>query len=461
MTERGGEAKRRAARRAFVHAVARRLGPGLITGASDDDPSGIGTYAQTGALFGVQQLWLALYCIPLMYVVQEMCARIALQTGSGLAAVIRAVYPRPLLLLCVALLVIANTVNIGADLVAMAASVQLLAGADVRLWLVLIAVLAVLLALLVDYRTYANVLRLLTLSLLAYLLVVFLVPQDWPAMFRALLIPTLQWSKAYAMNLVAVLGTTISPYLFFWQANQETEEMARSGRLARVHREGSTRRELRWMRRDVAAGMVFSNVVMWAIILTGAATFHAHGVTQIADAVHAATVLQPLAGRFAALVFAAGIVGTGLLAVPVLAGSAAYAVAEAFDFRAGLHRTLREAPYFYGVIALATLLGMAMGFIRINPIQALYYTAVLNGLVAPVLLVLILRIAANPRIMQKKTNRPLSTVLGWFTVVLMSLAALALLVQGVWRYSYSCSCSCSCSYSCSCSCSCSCPFNLW
>jgi NRAMP (natural resistance-associated macrophage protein)-like metal ion transporter len=404
------------------------LGPGLITGASDDDPSGIGTYAQTGAQFGYAQLWTALATTPLMIAVQEMCARIGLQTGAGLAEVIRKHYPKPILYLCVTLLFVANTVNIGADLGAMAASAQLLLGLPFLIWLAAMTLLAAILEIFVDYKQYAKALRLLTLALFAYALVVFVVPQDWGQALRSTLVPTFQFNQDYLLNLVAVIGTTISPYLFFWQASEEVEEEIDEGKKTKAQRRGVTKTELKWMRTDVTSGMLFSNAVMWFIIVTTASTLFRNGITNIDSAPKAAEALRPIAGDFAYALFAAGIIGTGLLAVPVLAGSAAYAVAETFKLREGLYLKLRQARGFYGVIAFATLVGAAINLIGINPIQALYYTAVLNGLVAPPLLFMILLIANNRKIMGGKTNGRVSNVFGWITTVAMTMSALALLL---------------------------------
>jgi NRAMP (natural resistance-associated macrophage protein)-like metal ion transporter len=403
------------------------LGPGLITGASDDDPSGIGTYSQTGAQFGYAQLWMALFTFPLMTVVQEVCARIALHTGRGLAEVIREHYPKPILYVSVLLLFIANTINIGADLGAMAASCQSLLSIPFSIWLVALTLLTILLEIFVSYKQYARLLRFLTLSLFAYILAAFVVSQDWRQVFYSTIIPTIQFNKDYALNLVAVLGTTISPYLFFWQAAQEVEEDIDSGKTSKAAGKGVSKTELKWMRTDVTSGMLFSNLVMWFIIITTASTLFRHGITDIDSAPKAAEALRPIAGRFASILFAAGIVGTGLLAVPILAGASAYAMAETFTWHEGLYLKLRQAWGFYGVIAFSTMLGAAMNFVGINPIKALYYTAVINGLVAPPLLWLIMLIGNNRKIMNDKVNGRASNILGWFTTIAMTMAAAALL----------------------------------
>ncbi len=404
------------------------LGPGLITGASDDDPSGIGTYSQTGAQFGYAQLWTALFTFPLMAVVQEICGRIALQTGAGLAENIRKNYPKPVLYFCVLLLVIANTINIGADLGAMAASGQLILNLPFFVWLIGMTLLIIALQVFIDYKRYTQFLRLLTLSLFAYILVVFVVPVDWGQALRSTVIPTFQFNHDYILNIAAILGTTISPYLFFWQAGQEVEEQIDEGKTTPQSRKGTTRVDIKWMRADVISGMFLSNVVMWFIIVTTAATLNSQGIHTIDSAAKAAEALKPIAGPFATILFAAGIIGTGSLAVPILAGSSAYAVAETFQINEGLYLKLRQARGFYAVIIIATLVGAAINFLGINPIQALYYSAVLNGVAAPPLMIMIMLISNNGKIMEDKRNGIWSNVVGWVATVAMSAAAVAVLL---------------------------------
>jgi NRAMP (natural resistance-associated macrophage protein)-like metal ion transporter len=404
------------------------LGPGLITGAADDDPSGIGTYSQTGAQFGYVHLWTALFTFPLMAGIQEICARIALQTGTGIADLIRKHYPKPVLYFCVSLLFVANTVNLGTDLGAMAASCQLLLGLPFLVWLIAITFISTILEIFLNYKKYAKVLRFLTLSLLAYILVVFVTPQVWGQVLRHAFIPTIQFNKDHLLNLVAILGTTISPYLFFWIASQEIEEEIEEGKTIPAERKGVSKVELKWMRTDVISGMLFSNLIMWFIIATTASTLFPQGITNIDSAPKAAEALKPIAGNFAYLVFAAGIIGTGLLAVPILAGSAAYAVAETFRFREGLYLKLRKAPGFYGVIIFSTLVGFAINLTGLNPIRALYYTAVLNGIVAPPLLLMIMLISNNHHIMKDKVNNRISNTLGWTTTVALTIAGAVLLL---------------------------------
>ncbi len=412
-----------------VRVYVKALGPGLITGASDDDPSGIGTYSQTGAQFGYSQLWTLLFTFPLMTAIQEICARIALQTGTGLAETIRRNYPRPVLYVCVLLLFFANTINVGADLGAMAASAQMLLGLPFLVWLVAITLLSVGLEVFVSYHRYARVLRFLTLSLFAYVFVVFVVPQNWGQALRNTIIPTIQFKSDYIFNLVAILGTTISPYLFFWQANEEVEEQIEEGKTSKRSRQGVSRVELKWMRTDVTAGMVLSNLVAWFIIVTTASTLFQHGINNIDSAPKAAEALKPIAGNLSYALFALGIIGTGLLAVPVLAGSAAYAIAETFRLREGLYLKLKQAPGFYAAIIVAIIAGAAINLLGINPIQALYVTAVLNGLVAPPLLIIIMLVSNNRQIMKDKANGRITNVLGWLTTAAMSIAALALIVS--------------------------------
>lgn len=412
-----------------LKAYVKGLGPGLISGASGDDPSGIGTYSQTGAQFGYTQLWAALFTFPLQATIQEICARIALQTGRGLAANIRKYYAKPILYFYVSLLVVANTINLGVDLGAMAAAAQMLFGLPSLLWLAIITILSAALQIFIPYQQYAKVLQVLTLTLLAYIFGAFFVTQDWGQALRNTLIPTIRLDREYLFNLVALLGTTITPYMFFWQASQEVEEEIDEGKTTETQRKGVSKTELKWMRSDVFSGSFLSNLVFWFIVVTTASTLNQNGITTIESAPQAAEALRPLAGDLAYVLFAVGIIGTGLLAVPVLAGSAAYAVSEAFQFRQGLSRKPGQARRFYGVIALAILIGAAINLTGINPITALYYAAVLNGIVAPPLLFMIMLISSNRKIMQNKANGRASNVLGWITTIVMGVAAIALLVS--------------------------------
>lgn len=409
--------------------IAKLIGPGFITGASDDDPSGIATYAQTGAQFGYHQLWTAFLTTPFMIAIQEMCSRIGLVTGRGLAGVIREHYARPFLYGAVTLLVVANGVNIGADLGAMASVGQMLVGLPFAVWLIGLAVLTLLLEIFVTYRTYAKYLKYLTLSLLTYVLVTFIVKQDWGQIFYSTIIPHIELSREYIFNLVAILGTTISPYLFFWQASEQVEEEVSHHKL-RTMGKGVPRitpRDVKQMDRSTVVGMIFSNLIMFFIIVTAASTLHLNGITNIETASQAAESLRPLAGNFAYILFALGVLGTGLLAIPILAGSASYAVAEAVGWKEGLYRKFKQAHGFYGVMVLATLFGILVNFTPIKPFQMLYYTAVLNGVLAPPLMIMILLIANNKKVMGQYTNTRTSNVMGWIITLVMGAGAITLI----------------------------------
>lgn len=407
------------------------LGPGFITGASDDDPSGIGTYSQTGAQFGYQQLWTVLFAFPFMSVVQEMCGRIGLVTGKGLAGVIRQHFARPVLYFSVTILLIANAINIGADLGAMASSAQLVIGLPFIVLLLSMTIITLVLEIFVSYRVYSKVLKYLTFSLFTYIITVIIVKQDWGQLISATFIPRIELNKDYLMNLIALLGTTISPYLFFWQAGEEVEEEVEEGKLRSMGKgvPHINIRTIRAMRLDTIVGMFFSQLITFFIIATTASTLHQYGIKNVETATQAAQALKPVAGDLAFFLFALGVVGTGLLAVPVLAGSASYALSEAFGWREGLYRKFTQAHGFYGVITLATLIGLLINFTSIKPFTLLYYTALLNGIVAPPLLIFILLIANNNKIMGKYTNSVFSNILGWFIALLMAGASLLLIAS--------------------------------
>ncbi len=404
------------------------LGPGLITGASDDDPSGIATYAQTGAVFGYRNLWLTLFSLPFMTAVQQMCGKIGIVTGKGLAGTIRARYGKPILFGVVFLLFLANTVNIGADLGAMAASAKLLLPGHFIFWLVFFTLLVVTLQVLVPYRRYAKILKYLAFSLFAYVFAAFFVHVDWGEVLKGTFLPSFSLSPGFLMNVVAFMGTTISPYLFFWQTSEEVEEEVVKGEIREMGKgiPKFSRRDIRDMKTDTVVGMFFSNLVSFFIILVSAAALHQNGLADIATADQAAAALLPFAGQYAFLLFAAGIVGTGLLSVPVLAGSASYAVSESLGWREGLGKRFRKARAFYGVIILATLLGLVVNLLPIPPFRMLYYAAVLNGIVAPPLLFFILRIANDRKIMSGYVNSRSLNVLGYTVAFLMSFSVLLL-----------------------------------
>ncbi len=408
--------------RRFFH----NLGPGLITGAADDDPSGISTYATAGAAFGYGMLWTAWFSLPLMAAVQLMCARIGMVSGRGLAAVLRHYYSRRVLWFACTLLLIANTVNIAADLGGMAEAMELLTGVD-SLWFHLpFAGLIVALLFFTSYRTMANIFKWITLVLFAYVISAFLARPHWPAVLQETFRPRLHFNREYLMTLVAILGTTISPYLFFWQAAQLVEEEKAAGRLTLGQRKGATREELRGMHADVITGMTICVAVFYFIILTTGATLYASGQRDIETAQQAAEALRPLAGNAAYGLFAIGLIGTGMLGVPVLAGSAAYAVSEAFAWRSGMNERPRMAPKFYGVIAVSMLAGVALDYAGFNAIRMLFWSAVLNGLLAPPLIVIILLVCNNPRVMGEHVNGRWLNFLGGAAALVMGIAAVAI-----------------------------------
>ncbi len=403
------------------------MGPGLITGASDDDPSGIATYSQAGAQFGYGLGWTLLLTYPLMCAIQLISAHIGRVTGRGLAGNMRRHYPAPLLYLLVGLLVLANTINIGADLGAMAAALRLLIDGPMPIYVAGFAVVTVLLEVFMRYSRYASVLRWLTLSLFAYVATVFVVGVPWLTVAENLLLPHIRLSGDYLTVVVAVFGTTISPYLFFWQAGEEVEDQQEDPRaepLIQAPRQAP--RQMARMRLDTIVGMGLSNIIALFIVLTAAATLNAHGVTNIQTSSQAAEALRPIAGRFAFTVFALGIVGTGLLALPVLAGSAAYAVGEALHWRVGLAQRPGRARAFYGAIAAATFLGALINFSPLDPIKALFWSAVINGVAAVPIMVMIMLMASRRRVMGQFTLTPWLTALGWLATAAMVLAAVGM-----------------------------------
>jgi NRAMP (natural resistance-associated macrophage protein)-like metal ion transporter len=410
-----------------ARSLATTLGPGVITGAADDDPSGISTYTVAGAAHGYQLLWTSLVTLPMNIAVQTLCARIGLVTGRGLASVIAQHYGRRWLYPVVTLLFVANVVNIGADIGAIAAAVELVADIPDAWLLAPLGAGIALVEVVVPYAQFARVLRLLTLAVLAYVLGAFVAGPDWGAALRGTLLPRLSLDREMLATVVAILGTTISPYLFFWQTSEEVEEEESRG----IEPERVSRRVMRTILRgadvDVSAGMVLANVGFYFVVLTAAATLHAAGQRDVETAAEAAAALEPLAGDAASLLFALGIIGTGLLAVPVLAGSMAYAAAELFSWPEGLGRSFRQAPQFYGVIALATLLGIALDFSGVPAIRALYLAAILNGLIAPILLVFVMTVAGDRRVMGGFLPGVRLRLLGWLTTLVMAGAALALL----------------------------------
>jgi NRAMP (natural resistance-associated macrophage protein)-like metal ion transporter len=412
----------------FAGRIARALGPGLVTGAADDDPSGIATYSQVGAQFGYQLSWILLFSYPLMAVTQAIAARIGCVTGRGIAQNLRRHYPRWLLRIVVLLLLVANVANLGADLGAMGSAVQLLIGGPALVYTAILAGFCVLLQIFMSYPRYASVLKWLTLSLFSYVVVVIAVDVPWGEALKNIFVPSVRFDSVHAMAVVAVLGTTISPYLFFWQAGQEVEEQVRRATLPLYVTPGRAGAELERMGIDTWVGMGISNLISLFIIIATAATLHAHGVTDIQSSAQAAEALRPIAGVFTFFLFALGIVGTGLLAIPVLAGSAAYAVCETFNWVEGLDHKLRDARAFYGVIAAATLIGLALNFVGVDPIKALYWSAVLNGVLAAPMMAAMLLIATNRKIMAEFVLPWPMKVGGAFAALVMAVASTAFIV---------------------------------
>ena len=404
--------------------IVKSLGPGLVTGAADDDPSGIATHSQIGAQFGYGLSWTFVLSFPLMVAIQQIAAEIGCVTGAGIARNLRRHYPRRLLWAVVALLLVANIINLGADLSAMGAALALLMGGSAGLYTLLFGIVCVVLEIGMSYPRYSSILKWTTLSLFSYVAVVMVAGVPWGHALRSLVVPELQWNFAYATAFVAILGTTISPYLFFWQAGQEVEEQHRhhTKPLCVSPREAGP--ELKRIRIDTLIGMAFSTIVSLAIVFATAATLHAHGVLNIETSAQAAEALRPIAGDFAFLMFGLGIIGTGLLAVPVLAGSAAYAVTEMAGLRGSLDAKPLSARLFYGTIAATTLAGASLNTIGIDPVRALYWAAVVNGVLAAPLMVVMMSIVRNPRAMGRLTLEPRSTIMGWAATAIMLFAAL-------------------------------------
>lgn len=417
-------------RRARLRALARQLGPGLITGAADDDPSGIATYSQAGAQFGYGMLWSLLLTLPLMAGIQLVAARIGCVTGRGVAANIRQHYPPALLYVLVTALLVANTINIGADIGAMAEALKLVAGGPAHLYSLMFGAICVLLQVFMPYHRYAPLLKWSTLVLFAYVATLFVVDVPWAEVARRIVAPGVDFSNDYLLALVAVLGTTISPYLFFWQASQEVEDQQANGHPAPlIKKPRRAVKELGRIEVDTYVGMAFSNFIAFCIMLTSAIALHANGITDIRSAADAANALRPVAGDWAFMFFSFGIIGTGMLAIPVLAGSAAYAVAEAFRWPRGLARLPLEAPGFYGIIVAATVIGIAIDFSHVDPFKALIWAAVINGIVAVPVMVVMMRLAARRDVMGKFAISRRLAWTGWVSTCVMAVAVGALLVS--------------------------------
>lgn len=408
----------------------KKLGPGLITGAADDDPSGIATYSQTGAQFGTGLLWLAVWTLPFMITIQEMCARIALVTGNGLASNIKHSYRKELLQIVTILLLIANTFNIGANLGVMAKAIELIIpGVSFTFLVILIGIVCLTLPIIIPYKKYARYLKWLVITLFSYIITGFIIHMDWPALLHHSLIPHITFSKDQILLITAILGTTISPYLFFWQTSQEVEEEISEGKITVHSRRGTNEAEIKKMRKDIWTGMFLSNTVMFFIIAVCANTLFKNGITNIETASDAALALLPLAGSFAMLLFSIGIIGTGLLAVPVLASSTSYAISESFGWKEGLYRKWKKAKAFYSIIIFSILIGILTNFIGLHPIKALIYSAIVNGIIAPIIIIFIVHISSNHKIMGHYKNSTTKNIIGWLAIILMSITAIAAIIS--------------------------------
>jgi NRAMP (natural resistance-associated macrophage protein)-like metal ion transporter len=400
------------------------LGPGLITGCADDDPSGISTYSVTGAVFGYGLLWTALVSFPMMVSIQIMCGRLGMVTGRGLSGVVRRRYSKWVLWGACFLLIVANVINIAADLGGMADATRMLTGVSALVWTPVYTAMIIGFLFWSSYRQIARIFKWITLVLLAYVATAFFAGVDWHQALMATLLPHLQWSREYLSVVVGVLGTTISPYLFYWQASQEVEEERAQGN----PRKGATDEDMRRLRVDVMTGMFASNFVMYFIILTTAATLHAHGIVKIDTAKQAAEALRPLAGNGAYLLFTLGLIGTGMLGVPVLAGSCAYAISEAAAWKASLERKPRGAKKFYGVLGAAMVIGLVINYAGLDAVKMLFWSAVMNGMLAPPLILLVVLLTSDPKVMGDRVSSTVERVLGWATFAIMAAAAVGLLV---------------------------------
>jgi len=408
----------------------KEVGPGFITGAADDDPSGIATYSIAGAQYGYKMNWMTVFLLPAMIVIQEMCGRIGMASGRGLAGTIKKYHSKKLLFMAVSLLAIANIINIGADLGIMAASMQMVFGFNFYYWLVATGVLIILMEILVSYKRYSKILKWLGLSLGVYIITAFLVKQNWGEIAFDLFIPKIELNLGYITTMIGFLGTTISPYLFFWQASEEIEEEIMENKVKDFNSKPNVKpMAIKKMGIDTKVGMIFSNLMTFFIIITTAATLHANGITDIQTPQQAALALKPLAGNFAYLLFAIGIIGIGWQSVPVLAGSIGYAMSEAFSFKEGLSKKFNKAKFFYAVIAIATLVGVAINLLGINIMQALYYAAVVNGIAAVPLIAIIIKLSDDERIVGRFKTKKHSRVIAWVVFGFMLISVLVMLGQ--------------------------------
>jgi NRAMP (natural resistance-associated macrophage protein)-like metal ion transporter len=412
------------------------LGPGLITGASDDDPSGIATFSQAGAQFGFGMLWMALFQYPMMTVIQEMCARLGLVTGSGLGGILKKKYSKKILIPLSGLVLIANTINIGADIAAMGASVRLLVPeVPVLLTTIIFVVLIISLEILIPYQNYMKILKYLTLFLLSYIITAIIVGGSWSQILTSSIIPHVEIKPEFAMMFVAIIGTSISPYLFFWQASEEAEEDVAKQKIKEIGKGNPTisKREIKLMRIDIAVGIAFAELIVWAIVITTAGSLHSHGITNIQSADQAAKALEPLvktfphAGEIAKAIFAFGIISTGLLAIPVLAGSSGYVLADTFGWTQGLNKKFKQAKAFYIIIAASTSIGLVINLVNIDPIKALIYAAVINAVTSIPILFAVLKISNDKGIL-KETNGKLSNTIGWLTFIVMIISVVIMFI---------------------------------
>jgi NRAMP (natural resistance-associated macrophage protein)-like metal ion transporter len=404
----------------------KKLGPGLVTGAADDDPVGIATYSQVGASFGTGLIWLSVWTLPLKIIIQEMCSRIALVTGNGLASNIKHHYPKKILYVITLLLLSANIINIGANMGVMAKTIQLtFPNIPFSISIIVIACVSSILPIIFSYKRYSKYLKWLVITLFSYIITGLIIKMDWKVLFHDSFIPQISFSKNYIFLITAIIGATLSPYLFFWQTSQEVEEEVEQGKTTVHMRRGTNKHEIKKMRNDVWGGMVLSNVVMFFIIAVSANTLFVNGITDIETVGDAVIALTPLAGPWASLLFSIGIIGTGFLAIPVLAGSTAYAISESFGWKEGLYRKIKEAKAFYITIIFSILVGIIINFMGIHYIKALIYSAIINGIISPIIIYFIVKISSNQKIMGYHKNSPFRKKLGWLVFFLVSISALA------------------------------------
>lgn len=413
----------------------KKIGPGFITGAADDDPSGIATYSIAGAQYGYKMTWMAIFLWPAMVVIQEMCGRIGLVSGKGLAGVIRKYRSKRLLFMAVSLLAIANIINIGADLGIIAASMQMIFGFYYYYWLVVAGLFIIWMELVIPYKQYVGVLKWLALILVVYIITAFTVKQNWGQIALDTFVPHIEFNLSYIMTMIGFLGTTISPYLFFWQASEEVEEEISEGKIKDFNIKPEVKpMQIKIMGWDTKIGMLFSNLMAFFIIITAASTLHANGITNIETPQQAALALKPLAGNFAYILFAIGIIGIGWQSIPVLAGSVGYALSEAFNFKEGLSKKFSKAKMFYLIIALSTLMGLGMNLLHINIMKALYYSAIINGIAAVPLIMLIIRLSDDERVVGRFKTKKRSRIVAWITFGVMLVSVLLMLWQIIFKY---------------------------